>query len=120
MDQNSPAELARRNVIEVFNTSDTARRRELIEDMYDPDAMFYDAENTAPGRESVIDAIGALLANSAGLTFTVAVEPAQLGDVARISWALSPRDAPPVATGQDFVVTKNNRIAELYTFVDQA
>ncbi|OZE79768.1 hypothetical protein CH305_14735 [Rhodococcus sp. 15-649-2-2] len=119
MDRTSHTELVRRNVVEVFNATDAVRRRELIEAMYHPDAVFYDAENTATGREAVIDAITALLADSAGLSFSVTVEPAALGDVARISWALSPPDAPAVVTGQDFAVVKDGTIAELYTFVDQ-
>ena len=120
MDRSTPAELARRNVVEVFNTNDDAKRRELIESIYHPDAVFYDAENTASGREAVVDAIAALLADSAGLTFSVTVEPAVLGDVARISWALSPPDAPAVVTGQDFAVIRDGLIAELYTFIDQS
>ncbi|MFI8566699.1 nuclear transport factor 2 family protein [Rhodococcus sp. NPDC078407] len=119
MERISHAELVRRNVVEVFNATDADRRRELIEAMYHPDAVFYDAENTATGREAVINAIAALLADSAGLTFSVSVEPAVLGDVARISWALSPPDAPAVVTGQDFAVVKDGTIAELYTFVDR-
>ena len=119
MDRISHAELVRRNVVEVFNSADADRRRELIEAMYHPDAVFYDAENTASGREAVVDAIAALLADSAGLTFSVMVEPAVLGDAARISWALSPPDAPAVVTGQDFAVIRDGLIAELYTFIDQ-
>lgn len=120
MDRSTPAELARRNVVEVFNTNDDAKRRELIESMYHQDAVFYDAENTATGRESVIEAIRALIGPSEGLTFAVTAEPTALGDVARISWALSPPDAPAVVSGQDFVVVKDNLITELYTFIDQA
>ncbi|WP_415973342.1 nuclear transport factor 2 family protein [Rhodococcus sp. 077-4] len=119
MNQNSPAELARRNVVDVFNTSDDAKRRELIEAMYHHDAVFYDAENTATGREAVIEAIRALVGPSNGLTFAVTAEPTALGSVARISWALSPPDAPAVVAGQDFVVVKDDGIAELYTFLDQ-
>ncbi|MBY4037772.1 nuclear transport factor 2 family protein [Rhodococcus fascians] len=119
MDRSTPAELARRNVVEVFNTNDDAKRRELIESIYHPDAVFYDAENTATGRESVIEAVRALVGPSEGLTFAVTAEPTALGDVARISWALSPPDAPAVVSGQDFVVVKDNLITELYTFIDQ-
>jgi hypothetical protein len=97
MDRSTPAELARRNVVEVFNTNDDAKRRELIESMYHPDAVFYDAENTATGRESVIEAIRALVGPSEGLTFAVTA----------------------VVSGQDFVVVKDNLITELYTFIDQ-
>ena len=41
MDRISHAELVRRNVVEVFNSADADRRRELIEAMYHPDAVFY-------------------------------------------------------------------------------
>ncbi|WP_143544751.1 hypothetical protein [Rhodococcus sp. 06-221-2] len=69
---------------------------------------------------SVIEAIRALVEPSERLTFAVTTEPTALGDVARISWALSPPDAPAVVSGQDFVVVKDNLITELYTFIDQA
>lgn len=63
--------------------------------------------------------ITALLTDAAGPSFSVTVEPAVLGDVARTSWALSPPDAPAVVTGQDFAVIEDGTIAELYTFVDR-
>lgn len=77
------------------------------------------ARPSLENREAVIEAIRALVEPSEGLMFAVTAEPTALGNVARISWALSPPDAPAVVSGQDFVVVKDNLITELYTFIDQ-
>lgn len=118
MQQHTYAELARRNVVEVFNSDDDARRRELVEQLYHPDAVFYEAEGSATGRDAIIDAIRNLHENTAGLTFAVAVEPTVIADLARISWALSPSEGPAAVTGMDVVVFEGDRISKLYTFLD--
>ncbi|AYJ50963.1 nuclear transport factor 2 family protein [Rhodococcus sp. P1Y] len=118
MTQEIKADAVRRNVLEVFNADDDGSRRELIESLYHPDAVFYEAESTATGRDAIVDAVRALHENTAGLTFSVAIEPTVIADLARISWALSPPDGPAVVTGMDVVVFDGDKISKLYTFLD--
>lgn len=118
MQQESYAELVRRNVLEVFNSDDDGRRRQLVESIYHPDAVFYEAESTATGLDAILDTIRALHENTTGLTFSVAVEPSVIADLARISWALSTPDGAPVVTGMDVVIFDGDKISKLYTFLD--
>ncbi|WP_072805634.1 nuclear transport factor 2 family protein [Rhodococcoides yunnanense] len=111
-------ELVRRNVLEVFNADDDDRRRELVESLYHPDATFYEADSTATGVDAIVDTIRELHENTAGLTFSVAVEPSVIDDLARVSWTLSPPGGPAVVTGMDVVIVRDGKIARLYTFLD--
>ena len=70
------ADAMRRNVLEVFNTTDDAARRELVEALYAPDADFYDAEGSVSGHDAIDAKIRTLQLDAPGLTFTVSVEPA--------------------------------------------
>lgn len=112
------ADVMRRNVLEVFNTTDDSARRELIEALYDPDADFYDAEGSVSGHDAIDAKIRTLQLDAPGLTFTVSVEPAVIDDLGRISWALGPAGAPAVVSGMDVAHVRAGRFTALYTFVD--
>lgn len=111
-------ELVRRNVTEIFNADDDARRRQLIEAFYHSDAGFYDAEGTATGYDEIERTVRGLHERTTGLTFSVAIEPTVVEDLARISWALSPPEGLPVTTGMDLALVRDGRISSLYTFLD--
>lgn len=53
-DETSPAAVIeavmRRNVVEVFATTDDATRRGLVDELYHPDAEFHDEDGTVTGR----------------------------------------------------------------------
>ena len=108
----------RRNVLEVFNTTDDAARRELVEALYAPDADFYDAEGSVSGHDAIDAKIRTLQLDAPGLTFTVSVEPAVIDDLGRISWALAPEGGPAVVTGMDVGHVRAGKFTSLYTFLD--
>ena len=111
-------EVMRRNVAEVFATTDDGVRRGLVEELYHPDAGFHDEEGTVSGHDAIDAKIRSLQQDAPGLVFTVTVEPSVVRDLGRISWALGPVDGPAVVTGMDVAHVRDGRIAELYTFLD--
>ncbi|WP_253660107.1 nuclear transport factor 2 family protein [Williamsia maris] len=112
------ADAMRRNVLEVFNTTDDVARRELIEALYDPNAHFYDAEGSVSGYDAIDAKIRTLQLDAPGLTFTIGVEPAVIDDLGRVSWALGPAGGPAVVTGMDVAHVRAGRFTALYTFLD--
>ncbi len=112
------ADAMRRNVLEVFNTTDDVARRELVEALYAPDADFYDAEGSVSGHDAIDAKIRTLQLDAPGLTFTVAVEPAVIDDLGRVSWALGPDGGPAVVSGMDVGHVRAGRFTALYTFLD--
>ncbi|WP_188543387.1 nuclear transport factor 2 family protein [Rhodococcoides trifolii] len=107
----------RRNVLEVFETTDDALRRTLVESLYDADATWYEPESTAHGHEEIIAAVTALRSSTAGMSFSVTGDPTAVADLGRASWALSPPGAAPAVTGQDVAHVKDGKITALYTFL---
>ncbi|GAA2054429.1 nuclear transport factor 2 family protein [Williamsia deligens] len=112
------AEIMRRNVDEVFAETDDALRRGLVEELYHPDADFYDDEGSVAGHDAIDAKISSLQHDAPGLTFTVTVEPSVVADVGRISWSLGPADGPTVVSGMDVAHVRDGRITALYTFLD--
>lgn len=111
-------EVMRRNVVEVFPTTDDAARRGLVEEIYQPDAGFHDAEGSVSGHDAIDAKILSLQQDAPGLVFTVTVEPDVVRDLGRIAWALGPADGPAVVSGTDVAHVRDGRITELYTFLD--
>ncbi|MGU3292738.1 nuclear transport factor 2 family protein [Williamsia sp. M5A3_1d] len=112
------ADVMRRNVLEVFNTTDDSARRRLIEQLYQPDAGFHDAEGSVTGHDAIDAKVRSLQQDAPGLSFSVTVEPAVVEDLGRISWALAPEGASPVVSGMDVGLVRDGRLTALYTFVD--
>ncbi|MGU3435657.1 nuclear transport factor 2 family protein [Actinomycetes bacterium M1A6_2h] len=113
----SIANVLRRNVLEVFETSDDAERRSLIEALYEPDATWYEPESTATGHDAIFAAVTALRNNTAGMSFSVTEDPSVVADLGRASWALSPPNAPAAVTGMDLAHVRNGKIVSVYTFL---
>lgn len=112
------AEVMRRNVVEVFTTTDDDARRGLVEEIYQPDAGFHDAEGSVSGHDAIDAKIRSLQLDAPGVVFTVTAEPDVVRDLGRVSWALGPADGPAVVSGMDVARVRDGRIAELYTFLD--
>ena len=112
------AEVMRRNVVEVFATTDDAVRRGLVEELYHPEAGFHDEEGSVSGHDAIEGKIRGLQQDAPGLVFAVTEEPSVVRDLGRVSWSLGPVDGPAVVSGMDVGHVRGGRITELYTFLD--
>ena len=113
------AELMHRNLLDVFNERDPARRARAIAETYAADVVFHDPEGSVTGRAAVQAKAQALLDGAPGFVFAprgpVYTSADSLGALA---WKFGPADGDPVATGMDIALVQDGRIATLHTVLD--
>ncbi|ASR36463.1 polyketide cyclase [Prauserella marina] len=110
--------------IEVWNSTDAARRRELIEALFTPDATYTDPLGEVAGWDGIDAFVAGAQGQFAGLRFHLADPEKPVDghhDIARFGWHLAP-DAvtEPVAIGFDVIVTADDdRISNVHGFLDK-
>ncbi len=115
----SPFEgLVHRNLMDVFNERDRARRREAIADLYVEDVEFTDPDGTLTGREALDAKVQELLDGAPGLVFSAAGPARRSGDLALLPWRFGAPGEPPVVTGLDVSRVREGRIVSVHTFLD--
>lgn len=106
--------------IEIWNESDAARRRSLIERVFTPQASYTDPMMQSAGHDALDAMIAAAQDRFAGLRFSVAGAQDGHHDVVRFSWALGTDGAQPLACGTDIAeVAADGRIARVTGFLDR-
>ncbi|MBK4737610.1 nuclear transport factor 2 family protein [Noviherbaspirillum pedocola] len=114
-----PAAIAQ-NYVEVWNETDGARRRSLIERVFAPQASYTDPLMQSAGYDALDAMIAAAQAQFAGLRFSVTGRQDAHHDVLRFSWALGVEAAEPIACGTDIAeMTPDGRIARVTGFLDK-
>lgn len=109
-----------KNLFEVFNERDSERRMEALKRLYAEDAVFYEGEETFSGLAAIGARFDAILSPTpAHFVFSVVLSPGRIRDLEQLAWRLGPQDAEPVASGLDIALVKDEKIQELYTFVDE-
>ncbi|WP_043833975.1 nuclear transport factor 2 family protein [Muricoccus aerilatus] len=112
------ASLLTRNLHEVFEEADPARRRAGIAALFTEDAVFADSDGSRTGHDALDRFVEELLARSPGWVFQ-ATGPAQgAQDAGRLAWGFGPPSEPPRVTGLDVILVRGGKIASLYTFLD--
>jgi SnoaL-like domain len=112
-------ELLVRNLLEVFNEVDAARRREVIAELWSENGVFVDPEGVHRGAREIDETAAELFARFPGYRFSVAgAVQAQHSVVGRLAWEYGPPESPRRMTGEDICVVEEGRISALYTFVD--
>jgi hypothetical protein len=113
--------LMRANVASVFNERNSDRRRAALGQLYTEDAILYEPEAVAIGRDAISEAVGKLLASlPPDVVFTVVADAVGHNDAARLFWRAGPSGGPVAATGTDVALLEGGRIKRLYVFVDSA
>ena len=114
------AELMLRNLQEVFNERDAARRIGAVKSIYAKEAEFFEGDERIKGHDGISAKVGVLQASfPPGFTFSPTSAPARNHDLGRLTWRLGPAAAPPVAAGMDVAIFKNGRIQSLYVFLEE-
>jgi hypothetical protein len=114
------ADLMLRNLQEVFNERDAARRIGAVKSIYAKEAEFFEGDERIKGHDAISAKVGKLQASfPLDFTFSPTNAPARNHDLGRLTWRLGPADAPSVATGMDVAIFKNGRIQSLYVFLTE-
>jgi len=113
--------LMQANVARVFSERDSARRRAALNELYAEDAVLYDPEAVAVGREEISEAVAKLLSGlPPDFVFTAVGHAVGHNGAGRLFWRVGPPDGRVATTGTDVVQIEGGRIKRIYVFVDPA
>jgi hypothetical protein len=113
-------DLLLRNLQEVFNERDAARRTVAVKSIYGKEAEFFEGDERFKGYDAISAKVGALQTSfPPDFTFSPTSAPARNHDLGRLTWRVGPAAAPPVATGMDVALFEQGKIRALYVFLDQ-
>ena len=115
----SPAELMRRNLLDVFNEPDPARRAAVIADTYVDDVVWHEPDRIIRGRDGLERRAEELRAENPDWIFRPAGPASELDDIGHLGFQYGPADQPPMARGMDIARTRDGVIIELYTIVTE-
>ena len=115
----NPAELARQ-YLAVWNETEPAARRQLVEQAFSPTANYQDPLMQGQGHEGIDSMIGAAQSHFPGHRFSLRGTPDGYRQVLRFSWTLSVPDAEPVAYGTDVAIVSDDRFDSVTGFLDTA
>jgi hypothetical protein len=107
-----------RNLYEIFDERDPARRKTAIEAIFDRDCQFSDPRGRHVGHRGLEDAVVALQGQFPDHVFSQIGDVDALQDSGRLAWAFGPPHEPRRITGLDVAVVNAKRISALYTFLD--
>jgi len=108
-----------RNLLEVFNEQDEMKRLQVLQELYVPEATFFEADASFKGYEAinqrVTEVLQTLPPNS---FFRTAGAMTQNHNLARLPWTLGLKDGSVLASGMDIATLEGERITALYIFID--
>lgn len=105
--------------IEVWNETNPAARRALIDEVWAEHGRYTDPLGVAEGRGAIDAMVAAVQGQFPGLRFSAGPVDAH-HDIARFTWTLGADGAEPLVVGFDVaVVTDDGRIAEIHGFLDK-
>lgn len=103
-----------------WNETDAEARRDLIAEVWAPDAKYVDPLADVQGLDAIDATIGAVQAQFPGLVFSQVGAADSHHQQTRFTWGLGPADAEPLVVGFDVAVTDDSgRIARVLGFLDK-
>ncbi len=107
--------------IDSFNETDPARRRQLLERLYTPDATYTDPHVQLRGPEQLEAFIASTQERFPGWVFSLAGEVDAHHEQGRFQWHVGPAGAgEPQYVGFDVLVADGDRVRSVYGFLDAA
>jgi SnoaL-like domain len=107
-----------RSLLDVFNQRDPQQRAAAMGDVYSPDIVFYENDDTVAGAAALQERVQQLLDGAPGFVFTPVGPPMINHDLGRQPWKFGPPDGPPVVFGTDIARIAGDRIETLYVFIE--
>jgi ketosteroid isomerase-like protein len=114
------ASLLTRNLHEVFGQPDAALRRAAIATLFTEDVTFADPHGQHAGHAALDRQVSDLLRRAPDWRFRILGPVQSVHDAGRLAWGFGPPGEPPRVTGLDVILTRDGKIAALYTFLDPA
>jgi hypothetical protein len=106
--------------IAIWNETDPARRRKLIDEVYAPDATYTDPMADLAGRDQIDAGVAGAQQMFPGLVFTLAGPVDANHSQARFGWHLGPEGGEPVVIGFDVVVAgPDGKLRAVHGFLDK-
>jgi SnoaL-like domain len=106
--------------LEAFNEPEAGPRRALLEALYTPDCSYTDPHVELQGLEQIDAFIAQTQERFPGFTFKLGSVIDAHHNQARFQWHAGPADAPNAYVGFDVIVTEDERIRNVYGFMDAA
>jgi hypothetical protein len=111
--------LLTRNLHDVFDENDAARRRAAIDEIFTEDCVFYEPRGIHRGRDEIDRVAGAIKATHPDFRYQPIAEPEELGNAGRVRWVSGRPGEAPAYAGTDFLIARDGRIAAVYLFFDK-
>lgn len=109
-----------RNLHDVFGEIDPMRRRAAIDDIFHPDAVFYEpGGGVYRGRDEIDRIAGVIKAMHPEFQYQPLAAPEERGDGGRVRWVSGAPGKPPEYAGTDFIIARDGKIAAVYLFFDE-
>jgi hypothetical protein len=116
----SISDLLTRNLHDIFGENDPVRRRVAVDEIFHPDAVFYDPNGGAyRGRDEINRIAGVIKASHPEFRYQPLSPPEEIGDAGRIRWVSGLPGEKPEYAGTDFLVARDGKIAAIYLFFDK-
>jgi SnoaL-like domain len=104
----------------VWNETDAARRRKLVDELWAEDGSYTDPLADAHGRAEIDGLIGAVQQQFPGFVCTLGGPVDGHHEQARFTWHLGPDGGEPVVIGFDVAVLNGGgQIRSVYGFLDK-
>ena len=109
-----------RNLQDIFGENDPARRRAVIDELYNDDIVFYDpSKGVYRGRDEIDRIAGEIRATHPDFRYQPIAEPEEVGNSARVPWVAGRPGEAPAYAGTDFIIARDGRISAIYLFFDK-
>jgi len=105
-------------LLRMWTDSDRTSRRTAIEQLFVPDAHFNDIDGEFVGYEGLERFSDSLQSRFPGARFTL-IAATSIGNAIRASWTFGPPEHPDAVTGMDFVILDDDKIGQLFAFVER-
>src|SRR5947199_7763168 len=99
-----------RNLLAVFNDQDETKRLRVLQELYVPDATFFESDASFRGYEAINQRVTEVLRTlPPNAFFRTAGAVTQNHNIARLPWTLGFPDGAVLATGIDIVTLERER-----------
>jgi hypothetical protein len=105
--------------IAFWNVAEPAKRREMFDYGWRPEASYADPLMRGVGREEIGGLVDGAQARFPGFRFRLKGLPDGHGEFVRFSWELGPEGVAAPIEGSDVLRLRDGRIAEVIGFLDK-